>query len=180
MKRCAHCARGDSVLLSGVVFTARDAAHRRLIDLMQNNQALPIPLQGQVIYYAGPSPTRPGRPVGSLGPTTSGRMDAFTPALLKAGLKGMIGKGRRSQQVKDAMVQNGAVYFGAIGGAGALLSSSVISRDVLAFEELQSEAVTRLLVRDFPCIVLIDTKGNDWYELGPQQYLRAQNAPEGG
>jgi fumarate hydratase subunit beta len=163
---------GDSILLSGTIYTARDAAHERLSGMMFAGQPLPIPLEGQIIYYAGPTPARPGFPVGSLGPTTSGRMDAYAPKLIEAGLSGMIGKGKRSEAVKQAMNQHGAVYFGAIGGAGALLAQCVVSREVIAFPELQSEAIAKLTVVDFPCVVVMDTRGNDLYESGPKKYLK--------
>ena len=163
---------GDSVLISGTIYTARDAAHERLVALMQAGDELPLPLAGQIIYYAGPTPARPGSPVGALGPTTSGRMDAYAPMLIKAGLKGMIGKGKRNEAVKRAMTEHKAVYFGAIGGAGALLAKSVVSREVIAFAELQSEAISRLSVVDFPCVVVVDTYGNDLYETGPKAFLQ--------
>ncbi len=162
---------GDTVLISGTIYTARDAAHERLVQMMEQDQTLPLPLIGQIIYYAGPTPNRPGYPVGSLGPTTSGRMDAFTPKLIEAGLSGMIGKGKRSPGVRQAMMRYGAVYFGATGGAGALLAQSVTSREVIAFPELQSEAIAKLEVVDFPCVVIMDVYGNDLYELGPQAYM---------
>lgn len=166
---------GDDVRISGVIYTARDAAHERLVAGMEKGETPPIPLLGQVVYYAGPTPNRPGRPVGALGPTTSGRMDAFTPALIRAGLMGMIGKGKRNQSVKNAIQQYGAVYFGAMGGAGALLARCVKSREVVAFPELQSEALSKLVVVDFPCVVIIDARGNDLYEIGPQEYCETQN-----
>ena len=162
---------GDWVQLSGTIYTARDAAHARMDAMLNAGQQLPIPLAGTAIYYAGPTPNRPGRPVGSLGPTTSGRMDAFAPRLLDLGLCAMIGKGIRNEAVKRAVVRNGAVYLAAMGGAGALLSQCVHAREVVAFEELQSEAVSRLLVKDFPCVVILDAHGGDLYEQGPQAYL---------
>jgi len=161
---------GDSVLISGVIYTARDAAHQLLAEMIRRGEKLPLPLRGQIIYYAGPTPNRPGLPVGSLGPTTSGRMDKYTPLLIQAGLTGMIGKGKRSRAVKQSMMRNGAVYFGAVGGAGALLAKSVLSRKVVAFPELQSEAVSELCVRDFPCFVLMDAYGGDLYKTGPTEY----------
>ena len=166
---------GDWVLLSGTIYTAHDAAHARMDAMLDAGEALPIPLKGAAIYYAGPTPNRPGRPVGSLGPTTSGRMDAFAPRLLDLGLCAMIGKGVRNQDVKRAVVRNGAVYLAAMGGAGALLSQCVCEREVVAFEELQSEAVSRLLVKDFPCVVILDAHGGDLYEQGPQAYLEAMD-----
>jgi fumarate hydratase subunit beta len=162
---------GDRVLLSGVIYTARDAAHARLFEMMEKGMELPIPLKGQVIYYAGPTPNRPKRPVGSLGPTTSGRMDIYTPQLLGAGLGGMIGKGRRNNAVIEAIKRHGAVYFGATGGAGALLSGCVRAREVVAFADLQSEAIAKLIVSDFPCVVVVDANGDDLYDLGPKAYL---------
>ncbi len=162
---------GDSVLISGTIYTARDAAHERLVSMMEKGEELPLPLCGQIIYYAGPTPARPGGPVGALGPTTSGRMDAYAPKLIEAGLKGMIGKGKRNNAVKQAMIKHGAAYFGAIGGAGALLAKSVVSREVIAFPELQSEAIAKLQIVDFPCIVIMDIYGNDLYETGPKKYL---------
>lgn len=164
---------GDWVLLSGTIYTARDAAHARMDAMLDAGEALPIPLMGTAIYYAGPTPNRPGRPVGSLGPTTSGRMDAFTPRLLDLGLSAMIGKGVRSEAVKRAVVRNGAVYLAAMGGAGALLSQCVQAREVVAFEELQSEAVSKLTVVDFPCVVILDAHGGDLYLQGPQAYREA-------
>jgi len=154
---------GDRVLLSGVVYTARDAAHARLVELLRDGRPLPFDIAGQVIYYAGPTPAKPGQVIGSLGPTTSGRMDAYTPELLAAGLKGMIGKGERNQTVIDAIVRHKAVYFAATGGAGALLSKRVISCEVIAFPELGCEAVHRLEVRDFPLVVVNDSRGRDLY-----------------
>ncbi len=165
---------GDNVLISGVIYTARDAAHQRLIDMMERGETLPIPLCGQVIYYAGPTPNRPGRPVGALGPTTSGRMDVYTPKLIAVGLRGMIGKGKRNSAVLEAIQKHGAVYFAATGGAGALLAQCVLSREVVAFAELQSEALSKLVVQDFPCVVVMDTHGNDLYQLGPEEYCETQ------
>ena len=161
---------GDKVLLSGVIYTARDAAHKRFIDTLQAGGSLPIEVTGQVIYYCGPSPPSPGRVIGASGPTTSGRMDAYTPTLLALGLKGMIGKGKRSRAVRDAIVEHKAIYFGATGGAGALLSKAVVSYEITAYEELGPEAVARLVVSDFPLFVINDVKGNDLYELGAARY----------
>ena len=151
---------GDQVLLSGVVYTARDAAHLRLVEAMERGEALPLPLEGQVIYYAGPTPTPAGRAIGSIGPTTSIRMDAYTPKLLEKGLRGMIGKGKRSPEVIEAMKRNGAVYLCAIGGAGALAAQCIESAEVIAFEDLGCESVKRLVLKDFPLIVAIDSQGN--------------------
>lgn len=155
---------GDSVLISGTIYTARDAAHRRMAEALSSGGKLPFDIKGSFIYYMGPSPARPGRPIGSAGPTTSGRMDSFTPQLLDLGLKAMIGKGRRSAQVKDAMKRNGAVYFAAVGGAGALISKSIIKSEIIAYEDLGTEAIRRLVVKDLPAIVVIDENGNDLYE----------------
>lgn len=164
---------GDRVRISGVVYTARDAAHGRLVALLEKGQPLPVDLRGQIIYYTGPSPARPGNIVGSIGPTTGGRMDRFTPALLAIGLKGAIGKGGRSQAVKDALRQHKAVYFGAIGGAGAVLSQFVKTLEVVAYEDLGTEAIRRLQVEAFPAIVINDCHGGDLYQDGIKQYARA-------
>ncbi len=155
---------GDEVLLSGVIFTARDAAHKRLFDMIKNGKRVPLDLEGAVIYYAGPTPPRPGRPIGSCGPTTSSRMDAFTPELIKLGLMGMIGKGDRSADVRKAMKRHSCVYFLATGGIGALLSTRVRSSAAILFKELGPEAVYRLEVEDFPLVVGIDPKGRDIYD----------------
>ncbi len=150
---------GMAVRLSGTCYTARDAAHKRLIGLLDRSEPLPIPLQGQTIYYVGPSPTPPGRAIGAAGPTTSYRMDAYTPRLLSLGLKGMIGKGKRSQEVIDAIRREHAVYFGAVGGAAALLSHHITACELIAFPDLQSEAIRRLTLDRFPAVVLIDSRG---------------------
>jgi fumarate hydratase subunit beta len=163
---------GDRVILTGVIFTARDAAHKRLIQLLETGESLPFDLQGQVIYYVGPSPAKPGRPIGAAGPTTSYRMDAYAPELISRGLKGMIGKGARNQAVKDAMQQHKAVYFAAIGGAGALMAQSILSAEVIAYPELGPEAIRRLEVKDFPVIVVNDTHGGDLYVEGVKTYAR--------
>lgn len=155
---------GDYVYLTGTVYTARDAAHKRMYEALEREEKLPVEMENNIIYYMGPSPARPGRPIGSAGPTTSGRMDKYAPALLDLGLKGMIGKGKRSQAVKDAIVRNGAVYFAAVGGAGALLSRSIVSSEVIAYDDLGTEAIRRLEVKDFPVIVVMDAEGNDLYE----------------
>ena len=167
---CLHM--GDTLLISGVLYTARDAAHKRLIDLIEKGEELPINLQGQVIYYVGPTPAKPGMPIGSAGPTTSGRMDAYTPSLIEWGLKGMIGKGQRSQNVKDAMCKYKAVYLGATGGAGALLSKRITKSEVIAFPDLGPEAIHRLEVEDFPVVVINDISGKDLYEEGIKKYAR--------
>ena len=150
---------GDSVLISGSVITGRDAAHKRLYELIQNGEPLPVDIQGEVIYYVGPAPAKPGHVVGPAGPTSSYRMDKYTPALLDRGLKGMIGKGARNSEVVDSMIKNGAVYFAAIGGAAALISKSIKKSEVLAYEDLGTEAIYRFEVEDFPAIVVIDSKG---------------------
>lgn len=155
---------GDFVYITGTIYTARDAAHKRMSETLENGGSLPIELENNIIYYLGPSPAREGRPIGSAGPTTSGRMDKYTPALLDLGLKGMIGKGRRSAAVKEAVVRNGSVYFAAIGGAGALLSKAITASEVVAYEDLGTEAVRKLEVKDFPVIVVMDALGNDLYE----------------
>jgi len=170
-------AAGESVLISGIVFTGRDEAHRRIFDRISSGTPLPFDLRGQVIYYAGPSPAPPGRVTGSAGPTTSGRMDPFTPALLDLGLKGMIGKGSRSGEVVEAMKRNGAVYFGAVGGAAALIAGCITEADIVAWPELGTEAVYRLKVMDFPLIVVIDALGNDLYRTEPPKYRISE--PEG-
>lgn len=165
---------GDSVLINGVVYVARDAAHERLVAALEVGQPLPFDLHGQIIYYMGPSPARPGRPIGSAGPTTSGRMDPYTPALLQAGLKGMIGKGNRGQSVRDALRRYRAVYFASVGGAAALIAQSILSAEVIAYPELGPEAVRRLDVLDLPAIVINDIYGEDAYERGKAAYRRVQ------
>lgn len=162
---------GDTVLLSGTIYTARDAAHKRLIELLDAGETSPFPIAGSVIYYVGPTPERPGQVVGAAGPTTSGRMDACSPRLLDMGLVGMIGKGSRSPAVKEAVVRNGAVYFAALGGAGALAAASIVSSRTVCWEDLGCEAVRRMEVRDFPLTVILDAHGGDLYESGPRSYL---------
>ncbi|UCH08952.1 MAG: Fe-S-containing hydro-lyase [Deltaproteobacteria bacterium] len=161
---------GDKVLLSGVLYTGRDAAHKRLFDLIADGKELPVDIQGQVIYYVGPTPAKPGKPIGSAGPTTSYRMDSFAPKLIELGLKGMIGKGNRSQAVMDAMKQYKAVYFGATGGAGALIAKRIKKAEIIAYPDLGPEAIRRLEVEDFPVTVVNDTKGNDLYVEGIKRY----------
>lgn len=161
---------GDRVLLSGILYTARDAAHRRLIDLLDAGEKLPIPIQGQVIYYVGPSPAPPGRVIGAAGPTTSYRMDPFAPRLLEMGLKAMIGKGKRSQEVIDAMVRHKAVYLAGIGGAGALMARAITAVRVVAYEDLGPEAVRELRVEGLPAVVVNDVLGNDLYRQGQEKY----------
>ena len=163
---------GDRVLLSGVIYTARDAAHKRLFELLQAGKPLPVDLRGQVIYYVGPTPAKPGRVIGSAGPTTSGRMDAYTPALIEYGLKGMIGKGSRNQDVLDALKRYRAVYFGATGGAGALLARCIKKAEVVTYEDLGPEAIYRLEVEDFPAIVINDAHGGDLYAEGVRAYVK--------
>jgi len=155
---------GDYVYLTGVIYTARDAAHKRMDESLNNGDKLPIDIDGNVIYYMGPSPARKGRPIGSAGPTTATRMDKYTPRLLDMGLTGMIGKGKRQPKVKEAIVRNNAVYFAAVGGAGALLSQRILKSDVVAYDDLGTEAIRRLEVENFPVIVVIDSEGNDLYE----------------
>lgn len=162
----AELRAGDYVYLTGTIYTARDAAHKRMYEALERGEQLPLEMDNNVIYYMGPSPARPGRPIGSAGPTTSSRMDKYAPTLLDLGLKGMIGKGRRSQAVRDAIVRNGAVYFAAVGGAGALLSRSIVSSEVIAYDDLGTEAIRRLEVKDFPVIVVMDAEGNNLYESG--------------
>jgi fumarate hydratase subunit beta len=161
---------GDRVLFNGVLYTARDAAHARLVALLDEGKPLPFPIEGQIIYYVGPSPARPGAIIGSAGPTTSGRMDIYAPALMAAGLKGMIGKGSRSEDVKAAMAKHRAVYFAATGGAGALLSQRIVKAEVVAYEELGPEAIRRLEVEDLPAIVVNDIHGGDLYREGTSRY----------
>lgn len=165
---------GDYVYLTGTVYTARDAAHQRMQETLRRGEQLPFDLRGNVIYYMGPSPARPGRIIGSAGPTTASRMDKYTPELLDLGLKGMIGKGKRSAAVKEAVVRNGAVYFAAVGGAGALLSRAITASQVIAYDDLGTEAIRKLEVRDFPVIVVIDADGNDLYETAIAEYCEKQ------
>jgi len=161
---------GDNVLLTGIMYVARDAAHKRMVEALEQGKPLPFDIRGQTIYFMGPSPARPGQPIGSAGPTTSGRMDSYSPRLIAEGLKGMIGKGMRSQAVKDAMKKYKAVYFAAIGGAGALISKSIKKSEVIAYEELGAEAIRRLEVEDFPVTVVNDIYGGDLYQEGKARY----------
>ena len=163
---------GDYVLLNGTIYTARDAAHKRLDEALAEGKELPLDWKGNVVYYMGPSPAREGRPIGSAGPTTASRMDKYTPQLLDLGLGAMIGKGKRSQAVIDAVVRNGSVYFAAVGGAGALLSQRIKSSEVIAYDDLGTEAIRKLEVRDFPVIVVIDSEGNNLYETAIKQYAK--------
>lgn len=155
---------GDYVYISGTIYTARDAAHKRMQEALERGEELPIDMKDNIIYYMGPSPAREGRPIGSAGPTTASRMDKYAPKLLDLGLKGMIGKGKRSRAVTDAIVRNKAVYFAAVGGAGALLSKSIVASEVIAYDDLGTEAIRKLTVKDFPVIVVIDSEGNNLYE----------------
>ena len=161
---------GDYVYITGTIYTARDAAHKRMIEALDRNENLPIDIKDATIYYMGPSPARDGRPIGSAGPTTASRMDKYAPTLLDLGLCGMIGKGKRSQEVSNAIVRNGAVYFAAVGGAGALLSKSIVSSEVIAYDDLGTEAIRKLAVKDFPVIVVIDKDGNNLYETAIKAY----------
>ncbi|NMA92178.1 MAG: Fe-S-containing hydro-lyase [Firmicutes bacterium] len=163
---------GDTVLISGIIYTARDAAHQRLVELMEKGEELPIDLVGQIIYYVGPAPAPPGKPIGSAGPTTSGRMDAYTPQMLARGMKICIGKGSRSEEVKKALQEYKAVYLAAVGGAAALLAKTVAKSEVVAYPELGAEAIYRLEVVDFPATVINDAHGNDLYEEGVKAYRR--------
>lgn len=162
---------GDSVLLSGYIYTARDAAHKRMVELLKSGSKLPFDIENQVIYYVGPTPAKEGMPIGSAGPTTSYRMDAYSPALIETGLTGMIGKGLRGPSVIDSMKLHGAIYFAAIGGAAALTAKCVRSAEIIAYEDLGSEAVRKLYVEDLPLVVVIDAEGNNYYEIGQMEYL---------
>lgn len=164
---------GDSCLISGVIYTARDAAHKRLVELAQAGKPLPIDIENSVIYYVGPTPAKPGQAIGSAGPTTSYRMDAYSPTLIRLGETGMIGKGKRSPEVIEAMKECGAVYFGAIGGCGALLSSCIKKAEIVCYEDLGAEAVRRLEVENLPVVVVIDSEGNNLYEIGRKEYLES-------
>ncbi|MCM1190131.1 MAG: Fe-S-containing hydro-lyase [bacterium] len=163
---------GDYVCLAGTIYTARDAAHMRMEEALKRNESLPLPLENTVVYYMGPSPAREGRPIGSAGPTTASRMDTYTPKLLDLGMRGMIGKGKRSKAVVDAIVRNKAVYFAAVGGAGALLSRAIVSSEVVAYDDLGTEAIRRLEIRNFPVVVVIDSLGNNLYETAAQRYCK--------
>jgi fumarate hydratase subunit beta len=161
---------GDQVSITGVIYTARDAAHNFLVETLKAGQSLPVDFKDQIVYYAGPTPAKPGKVIGSCGPTTSSRMDAYTPAMLEQGLRGMIGKGPRCKEVIESMKKNGAVYFAAIGGAAALIADSIKSVEIVAYPELGPEAIRRMEVVDYPCIVAIDAEGNNLYESGVKQY----------
>ena len=164
---------GDSCLISGVIYTARDAAHKRLCELVAAGKELPMDVKDNIIYFVGPTPAKPGQAIGSAGPTTSYRMDAYSPILIEQGLTGMIGKGKRGPEVIDAMKKYGAVYFGAIGGCGALLSQCIKEAEIVAYEDLGAEAIRRLVVEDFPVVVIIDSEGNNLYETGKANYLNS-------
>ena len=164
---------GDSCLISGVIYTARDAAHKRLCELVAAGKELPMDVADSIIYFVGPTPAKPGQAIGSAGPTTSYRMDAYSPILIEQGLTGMIGKGKRGPEVIDAMKKHGAVYFGAIGGCGALLSECIKEAEIVAYEDLGAEAIRRLVVKDFPVVVIIDSEGNNLYETGKANYLNS-------
>lgn len=172
-QRLAQLRAGDRVLLTGTIYTARDAAHKRMSQLLDENKPLPFPLEGAVIYYAGPTPGQQGMAVGACGPTTAGRMDGFAPRLLDLGLSAMIGKGERDQAVVDAIVRNGACYFAAVGGAGALIARCIQTAEVIAFDDLGCESVKRMTVRDLPLTVAIDSRGNDLFRQGRAEYQRA-------
>lgn len=161
---------GDSVFLTGYIYTARDAAHKRLVELLEKGEDLPFDIENQIIYYVGPTPAKEGMPIGSAGPTTSYRMDPYTPKLLDKGLKGMIGKGKRSDEVVESMKKNKAIYFAAIGGAAALTAKCVKSSELIAYDDLGAEAIRKLYVEDLPLIVVIDSKGNNYYSIGQQEY----------
>lgn len=166
---------GDTVLLSGIVYTGRDAAHKRLIELLDEGKELPLNIKDETIYYVGPSPAKPGQVIGSAGPTTSYRMDAYAPRLLDLGLRGMIGKGARNKEVVEAIIRNKGVYFGAIGGAAALIGKSIISSEIIAYEDLGAEAIRKIEVKDMPLVVIIDNEGNNLYEEGVKNYLKNYN-----
>ncbi|HWR39676.1 MAG TPA: Fe-S-containing hydro-lyase [Patescibacteria group bacterium] len=163
---------GDFVLISGTIYTARDAAHKRMVEALKAGKPLPVDLTDQIIYYVGPTPAKPGQPIGSCGPTTSGRMDAYAPLIMEQGLRGMIGKGYRSPEVVESMKKHGAIYFAATGGAAALIAKAVKKYEVVAYAELASEALARMTVEDFPAIVVIDSQGNNFYTEGQAKYRK--------
>lgn len=163
---------GDSVLITGTIYSARDAAHKVMTEALARGEKLPIDWNDQIVYYLGPTPAKPGDPIGSAGPTTSGRMDAYTPTMLDQGIKGMIGKGSRSAEVVESMKKHGVTYFAAVGGAAALIAKSIKAYEVIAYSELGPEALAKLTVEDFPAIVVIDSEGNDFYELGEAPYRK--------
>ncbi len=165
---------GDNVLISGIIYVGRDTAHKRMVEAIKRGEPLPFDLKGAVIYYAGPAPAKPGYPIGSVGPTTSYRMDPYAPTLIELGLKGMIGKGSRSKEVRDACVKYKAVYFAATGGAGALLARRVKEAEIIAYEDLGPEALRKIVVEDFPAVVVDDIYGNDLYEIGQSKFREVQ------
>jgi len=169
-KEAKELKSGDYVYLTGIIYTARDAAHKRMFEALEQGRELPFDIRDNIIYYMGPSPAREGRPIGSAGPTTASRMDKYTPALLDLGQRGMIGKGKRTKAVLEAIVRNNAVYFAAVGGAGALLSKAIVSSEVIAYDDLGTEAIRKLEVKDFPVIVVIDSEGNNLYETAIEAY----------
>jgi fumarate hydratase subunit beta len=172
-EKAATLTAGDTVYLNGILYTARDAAHKRLMGLLDRGEPLPFPIEDSVIYYVGPTPAAPGQVTGSAGPTTSYRMDAYAPRLMSLGQRGMIGKGKRSAEVMAGIQQAGAIYFGAIGGAGALLADCIKAAEIIAFEDLGPEAIRRLTVENFPVAVIIDSRGNNLYQLGREAYLHS-------
>ena len=169
-EKAASLKAGDYVYLTGTIYTARDAAHKRMDEALDRGEALPFDIEGSIIYYMGPSPAREGRPIGSAGPTTASRMDKYTPRLLDLGMRAMIGKGKRNRDVMDAIVRGGAVYFAAWGGAGAILSKCILSSEIVAYEDLGTEAVRRLTIQDFPVVVVMDTLGNNLYETAVKEF----------
>lgn len=173
-KEAGELKSGDYVYLSGIIYTARDAAHKRMYEALEQGEELPFDIRNNIIYYMGPSPAREGRSIGSAGPTTASRMDKYTPALLELGQRGMIGKGKRSEAVRQAIIKNNAVYFAAVGGAGALLSKAIVSSEVVAYDDLGTEAVRKLEVKDFPVIVVIDAEGNNLYETATKAYAELE------
>lgn len=173
-KKFSTLKAGDTVLLTGIIYTARDAAHKRMLEMLKKGETLPFDVKNSVIYYVGPTPSKPGNPIGAAGPTTSYRMDAYAPTLLDLGETGMIGKGQRAQEVKEAALRNGALYFAAIGGAGALMAQRVESAEIIAFEDLGAEAVRKMVVKDFPVTVVLDSHGGDLYKEGRKAYLESR------
>lgn len=169
-QEAAELKSGDYVYLSGIIYTARDAAHKRMYEALEQGKELPFDIKNNIIYYMGPSPAREGRPIGSAGPTTASRMDKYAPALLELGQRGMIGKGKRSEAVRESIIKNKAVYFAAVGGAGALLSKAIVNSEIIAYPDLGTEAVRKLEVKDFPVIVVIDSEGNNLYETAAEAY----------
>lgn len=169
-QEAAELKSGDYVYLSGIIYTARDAAHKRMYEALEQGKELPFDIKNNIIYYMGPSPAREGRPIGSAGPTTASRMDKYAPALLEFGQRGMIGKGKRSEAVRESIIKNKAVYFAAVGGAGALLSKAIVNSEIIAYPDLGTEAVRKLEVKDFPVIVVIDSEGNNLYETAVEAY----------